>query len=271
MTPRYKDQDYQKLAQAIVDDFIKEDVPLQESYSKVARDLELNAHEARRLLEATNVNAHLSLFEKMGNDHRYVEFTTLDPQNVGEMAFAKTASADRIRGYSAEPVVMDEMAYFNTLDVNEFYDTRKDELEKIAAQVVPTIEDTERGPYEGERGWRAVATLEKTGSELESLLRQKHLVYEESLEKLANYMRRVDAIPFDELEKDAMALHDNAAPVLLKLREYSGRGAGPLEKTANHYVITKNEHRLFGEAVAAYEDCVAYAHGLQWFNQQVGG
>lgn len=270
MTPRYKDQDYQKLAQAIVDDYVTNEVPLDESYEKVARDLELNAHEARRLLEATNVNAHLSLFEKMGEDHRYVEFETLDPEKLASTIFTeKTKKIAAVSTPNDTPNPYYEWLHLDLPD--EHFDDVREEVEKVAAAEVPELEEHTRGDYEGDRGWAAVATLEKTGAELESLLRQAHIVYEEELEKLADYMRRVDAMPWTQLEKDAMSLHNNAGPVLSKLREETRREGAPLQKTANHFVVTQTEHALLARCVDAYEKCAEYANALQWFNRRVDG
>ena len=268
MRARFQDTDYQKMAAAIVDDFVDSTIPLEDSLVKVARDMDLNAHEARRLLEATNVNAHLSLMQKMGDDHRYVEFATLDPMKVAGLLFdggEKTASC--------ETALLAETPDFEDLALalpDERYEDIRHRVEKVAAASVPVIEYPGSGPYEGVRGFNAARTLEKTGEELEMCLRQAHLVYEEKTASLLSYMKRVDAISWEELEIDAMALHEGSAlPIIHKLRGTFTPGAWntSLEKQG-HFVITGREHQLFKECVETHAECAKYAKALDWFERR---
>lgn len=272
MKARLGSNDYQKLAQAIVDDFVNDDVPLQESFLKAARDMSLNAHESRRLLEATNVNAHLSLMQKMGGDgHRYVEFETLDPEKLAAELFdnapeEKTASYHTPEG---APSIFGEDLGLELED--ERFAAMKDAVEKVAAQAVPDLDEHIPGKYDGHRAWAAAATLHKTAEELEMQLRQHYIVYEEKVASLRDYMRRVDAMPWDELEKDAMALSDGAAaPVLRKLRDVRGeQTAEPLQKQA-HFVITNEAHAKLSDCLEAHAECVKLAKALEWLQRKVG-
>lgn len=269
MRARFQDTDYQKMAQAIVDDFVGAEIPLEDSIVKVASDMELNAHEARRLLEATNVNAHLSLMQKMGDDHRYVEFQTLDPTKLAGLLFngeEKTAS------YYEEPAAP-AFSGFEDLSLelpDERYEAVRHRVEKTAAAAVPEMEEHVRGDYEGARGWGAAVTLQKTAAELEMQLRIAHLDYEDKVASLLSYMKRVDAIGWDQLEKDAMALHEESAfPVIRKLQStfVPGTWQAPLEKHA-HFVVTGREHALFAECVTGHQECTKLAKALNWFERR---
>jgi hypothetical protein len=256
------------MAQAIVDDFVDSTVPLEDSLVKVARDMELNAHEARRLLEATNVNAHLSLMQKMGEDHRYVEFATLDPTKVAALLFD---GGEKTAEYYEPEASSDPGFEYLALELpDERYEDIRHRVEKVAAEAVPVIEYPGSGKYEGERGWAAAATLHKTGEELEMQLRVSHLDYEDKVASLLTFMKRVDTIGWDELEKDAMSLFEESAfPVIRKLRSTFTPGAWqtPLEKQA-HFVVCGEEHSLFEECVLAHKECVKLAKALTWFEQR---
>jgi len=87
----FNNADYDSLSTAIVNDFVQDgSETLQTRIAKVASDLRMGPNEARRLLERTNVRAHLTLFDKRAaEDDRYVEFAVADPDALMSELFGQ--------------------------------------------------------------------------------------------------------------------------------------------------------------------------------------
>lgn len=252
--PRFNDQDYQRLAKAITKDHVDEKVPLSDGFQKAARDCRMNAHEATRLLQATNVTAHLELFDKMGSA-RYVEFDALEPDDELPKLFDG--------GVETSEKVAEAWELGLELP-DERWERLREGVEKVAAAEVPVEEARATpGPYDGERGWNALRLAEKTAEEVAYRLRVAYLDYEEELEKLATLFRRVDAMDYPEFEKDAVALYPDAEPVIAKLREMTRRAPEPLEKQATRYVITRREHEALEGVMCKFREARDYANAYQ--------
>jgi hypothetical protein len=265
----YSDQDYQKLAKAIVDDFVQQAVPLEDSVVKLAQDRALNAYETRRLLEATNLNAHLVLFEKM-SEHKYVDFDVVDPESVCEKLFASPDPADHASGD-------DGSIFGKTASLHlELPDERWEKLshgvaEKLAAEAFPTPEAPAVDPYAGVKYHHAVQLTAKVAEELQMKARAAHMFYTDKVAELANTFTYLSAMPFEEFEKDAHALATVAPAILAKVREFNPNlPAFEPSKLASdaHFVVERKEHALFREVVAAYNTALELAHGCQWFEEQ---
>jgi hypothetical protein len=266
----YNDQDYQKLAKAIVDDLVERAIPLEDSVVKLATDQGLNAYETRRLLEATNLNAHLVLFEKMA-DHKYVDFDVVDPESVCEKLFASPDPRDHEGS--------DDM-FGKTASLNlELPDERWEKLsfhlaEKLAAEAFPAPAVPEPvDPYAGDKLHHAVQLTTKVAEELKMRALGAHMHYTDKVAALAETFSYLSAMPFEEFEKDAHAIADadRVVHILAKMREVNPRlpeTAQVKTASARRFVVERKEHALFREVVAAYNEALDLALGYQWYEAQ---
>ena len=261
----YNDRDYQTLAKAIVTDFVQGGCPLEDSVVKTANDMSFNPHETRRLIEATNVNAHLTLFEKQA-DHKYVEFDIVEPQVVIDRLFASPADTD---GNAA----LEKSASDLHLQLpDERWDRVRERVEKTAATLVPEVEEEpERKKYAGVQAHHAIQKVNKVKDELETQLYSRYLDYQEKVARLRTQFRLLDAMDFRQFEKDAHALYpaEDVAHPLMTLRDMMGIET---EKNASYdtdaYVIERREHQFLKEAVEAYRQVREIADGLEWYQKR---
>jgi hypothetical protein len=258
----YNDSDYQRLADAAVTDFIRGGVPLVDSAIKIAKEHSLNVHEARRLVEATNVATHLTLFDKMA-EHKYVEFNVVDPDTVCDTLFA-----DPDRSRSADCGI-DKVASDLSLDVPDerwahlrvkAAAAAAAEFQKVASIEVPL------DPYRGVRAHQAINKLAATRDALRTNLSAAYIKYEEKVAAVQHAFTFIDAPNRAEFEKDAFALHDRdeAAHVLLAVF-----GDFSQEKTSSapRYVDAKKEHALFKAAIDARAEARKHASVVTWFEE----
>lgn len=260
------DKDYQSLAQAIVCDYMDQNVPLRDSLVKVAGEQGFNVHETRRLLETTNVHAHLSLF-KQAEDKKYVEFDVIDPNDVcGELFGRVNTSCDD--GPHEKVASLSEADLFLDLP-DEHYNAMEEQIEKTAASLVPDVEEeAPRGPYDGDRGYHAYSLVNKVANELENKVLELHQDYTEALEKLSSEFKSVYAADFTDFEKDAYALHgDDAKHVIHSVCGLLRREPTNV-KVANHYVIETPAHEKLAHAVSTYKDLKRHIRGFQWYEKQ---
>jgi len=265
----YNDKDYQRFAKSIVDTFVQQAVPLEDGVVKVADDRCMNAYEARRLLEATNLNAHLVLFEKMA-DHKYVEFDVVEPEKVASRLFASPDPDD----HDDEPDFFGKVASLRLELPDERWDTLSHQVaEKLAAEAFPAAAEPEpEDPYAGDKMHHAIQLTNKVAEELKMAALAAHMEYTDKVAALAQTFNYVSSMPFEEFEKDAHALADSqvAATILAKVREHNPRLPESSEKTASatRYVVERKEHGMFREVVAAYNDALELAQGCAWMERQ---
>jgi hypothetical protein len=264
----YNDRQYQSMAKAIISDFSEKRCALDAGVVKVAQDLSLNANETRRLVEATNVHAHLELFEKMA-EHRYVEFDVVDPTGVLDCLFASPATVDK-----NSPLEKTAAVLFTELP-DERWDQVRERVQKVASEAVPHVEEPQQEKVAARHVMAAADKVAKTTDELETRLHEAYLNYNDKVAALREQFRYTDAIEFDEFARDAYGLlGKHAEHTIEKLRELMRL---PQEKTAEawenptEFVIERREHALFKEAVAAYQTACDVGRGLEWHNQYTRG
>lgn len=78
-----KEEDYQKLANAASIDLVDNNIPLNDSVSKLASQFEMNQDQLYRLCEATNNTAFNHIFKKKASEsERLVDFEVADPKKI---------------------------------------------------------------------------------------------------------------------------------------------------------------------------------------------
>lgn len=130
------DPEYEAHAQAIVDAAFSGGPTLVEGVIKCAAAVDMNPNETARLIEATNVCAHLSQF-KCAGDSRYIQFDVVDPAIVEQRLFGKVPvpspeSASQCGGYAGEKTASAQYDSFNDWEAPLVFS----QVEKIAADAL---------------------------------------------------------------------------------------------------------------------------------------
>jgi hypothetical protein len=88
-------------ARQAINAYLQNEVPLNESITKIAEEHALNKEQIARVIEAANTNTYIDLFEKSAD--KYVQFPTADPNAIGTELpkVAQVSDSD----YSLEPPV----------------------------------------------------------------------------------------------------------------------------------------------------------------------
>lgn len=259
----YSDHDYQKFAQEIVAEYVLESRPLQDGVVKRASESQMNAHETRRLLEATNLKAHLTLFEKM-SDHRYVEFDVVDPKAVGDLLFAspeptKTASALNIfpeanMGYTVP---------------DEYWEERRPAAEKVASESVPEIAVEAAPTWDVYKVHGALLGTKKVAEEIDVAVTEAYWAYRDGVTKLASMFSRADSSDYGTFCQEAAKLHSGTklAQVLEDVWENlprQVREGSNFTKSAGAYVIERDEHRVLAACISDLEKAAQMQHAKDW-------
>lgn len=198
-------EDYEKLAQTVVDTFIDHDTPLSDGVVKVARELELNPNQIRNLTQLSNVNAHLRLFEKRAED-KIVEFTPVDPRAVIHAVLQESTT---------EKTASDDERYNRDLDFfGDFAQRKSEPTEKLAE-----VEDNGKPAHGPDYRTNLVLRLQKVAEELNSQRLQHAHTYVEELDKLASEFAKLYGPDFGSFEKDAVSRFGQlAVPTLNDIR-----------------------------------------------------
>lgn len=260
-------QDYSEFAKAAVADLIDREIPLEDSVVKIAQEHGLNQDQVHRLIEQTNTLAHLNLFEKMsGEDGKYVQFKTADPDNV--IPSTQKTAAFAPRAASTDP----EDGDFLLPLPNEHYAEKCAELEKTASddseiQEILRATSPNTNPYDGARGFDKVARVRGVARELELHTLEEYERYKLACESLLQDLRRKSPEELLEFEKDAYALHpDDAEIVLSHLHVISEKRFTPgLEKTARtrKLVLCGPVHEKLAECVSARQKALEYGQAYE--------
>ena len=205
---------------------------------KVAQDHSLNRNEIQRISEAYNASAQLALMKRAKDDDS-IEVDDIIPLADGVEA------ADKVFGKPSEMVKGDKKD--DMLDPENY---KADALLKAASAIAPESM-TFKEPVARSVPLRKVASVavgvavertpgqhidylvKKAEDQLSALKSEHSLVADKAaqlkwaalqrMNKIAEYMERVDAPRFDQIEKVAMALHGDSVNLICKMI-YEGCG-----------------------------------------------
>lgn len=261
-------RDYEKLAKAIVSDYQGCGQPLRDSIIKVADDHDLNVHETQRLIEQTNLKTHLTLFKEASD--KYVEFDVVEPDDVIGELFGRVPPTQGDAGPGEK--VASEVLVDHHFDLP---DERRQEtwgaIEKTASEA-PDVEEPDTRPYAGDRGYHVYARLNKIASEFQNTIREKHIEYEDAIEKLAQEFRSIYGPDLKAFEKDAYALYgEDAGNAVFKLHEALNKTPSMAPtKLASHFVHEEGVHEKLAQAIEIHQDLVDHIEGYQAFIKKAG-
>ena len=257
-------EDYEKLAQNIVDDFIGNDTPLIQGVSKVASSMELNPHEIRNLTQLSNVAAHLRLFEKKAGN-KMVEFLPVDPRDVIQGMFKdvpteKTASDD---SYSRE---------------SDFYGDFGTKVLEITSEKLATDAPEQKRTSKPIHRSDMIQRLRKVAEELDSRRLQSAWEYTEEIDKLASEFAKLYGPELGPFEKNAVARYGNVAvPILndirsrLRMPKVSLAAAQSNTKVAHVIDDDTPVMRSLLQLIKSATDTNDCARGLSFLKEKVGG
>jgi len=253
------DTDYQKLANAVADDLIKQRTPLNDSICKLASDMGMNDEQIARLSEATNNVTFNKLFQARGEDKtasdRLIEFDVADTKKIlGRLI--KHAESGRSSEKTASLWEMRE------LDDETMHAIRSPEgpaMEKVAFELRPESRPSTE---------KDLRTLRKAAEHTHHRKLAAEMDYQDRLVSLAKHFNKLyDVMPFSEFEKTAAAmfgktaeLHLNALRTLRKMPEVT-YNIETLTKTAGVIDDTFPEIKQFAALMAAANDVAAISRG----------
>lgn len=251
------EKDYKKLAGAIADDLIQQKIPLNNSVTKLAKSMNLNHEQVRRLCETTNNVTFNKVFhtsDKTASD-RMIEFDVADPKQILG-AVIKEASVDhhtKVAAYELRPL-NDEMHGLRHPEPE--YEERIKVAFELRPQAQPSEEIDRR-------------TLRKVLSNMRHQKIATNMEYLDGVTELRGYFRRIyDVVPFDEFEKVAAARFGNeAVGPLNEIREMMGMpqvdyDISRLEKVAGFVDDTTTEMQLLQQIISAQKERVKLAQGI---------
>jgi len=215
--------EFKKMAQAVVDNYLKRSVPLADGLSKVSLDNALNPEQVKNLVQLANTMAHLTLFDQKNDGDKIVEFDPADPATVIKKVFV-----------NGEPVTPDAPES-SMSDSSDMFGDLGDVLDKVKAVLKdnsgtasvdsPKVEQetSDEQPQASEtspaKRQMLIIKIRKVASELESRQHQAAYEYKDELDKLAADFAKLYGSDFNEFEKDAFALRGElAVPVIADLR-----------------------------------------------------
>lgn len=274
--------EFKKMAQGIVDDYLKRSVPLTDGLSKLSLENALNPEQVKNLVQLTNTMAHLALFDQKNDGDKIIEFDPADPAVVVKKVFinGEPVSSD-IEGASSEnPIDM-----FG--DLNAVLDKVKSVLgdnsnpveQEAAAKSPPPEQETSSEQLQTPEVSPAkrqmlIIKIRKVASELESKQHQTAYEYKDELDKLAADFAKLYGSDFREFEKDAFALRGELAfPILADLRHclrMPKLAEAQFTKTARVVDSKTKEMRSLDRLIKLNDEWQAISQARAWLQESVG-
>lgn len=142
---KYAENNYVKWARDAIAANDANGTPLEDSVVRVVKTAELNEEQTRRLVERTNTMMHMHRSMKMAEsrtEHRYVEFTAVDPESVIEKTRPVKLAAAEYPQYGLRLVPNHEFLNYEIKTASELA-----ALEKNASYNEADIVDDYVSPY----------------------------------------------------------------------------------------------------------------------------
>lgn len=208
-------EDFEKMARAVVDDYLKTSTPMEKTIIKVALDEGLNPDQIKNLVNMSNVMAHMTLFDKKAED-KIVEFEPADPASVLKHIY-KSGEVEEVAAPAAP--TPDRVADLFG-DITELVDKvkamagRPEEAESATPE--EPAEEVDVAPRKKQM---LIIKIRKVAEDLTDKKLQCAHEYKEELDKLATEFARLYGPDHTEFEKDAMVTRgETVMPILADVR-----------------------------------------------------
>lgn len=254
-------QDYDKIAQEVVQDFMQQSKPLDESVASKARDMELNPEQIKNLVHAANALTTLAMMDAKTDGDKYVEFEPADAKTVlGKVYASGDKQAEQRTSASPE-----------TNNAEFLGDLESQGLEGCCSNGSDTKDENKTTKSV------LIMRIQKAAEELEHQKLAAAHEYREQLDKLAAEFARLYGPDVREFEKDAFDVHgESALPLIADLRRCLRMDAPQSDKftkTASQKRLVDTDTSLFKtfdsmlKLAKEYNDCAA---GMAYLKANAG-
>ena len=209
-------EDFEKMARAVVDNYLESSEPMEKNIIKVALDNGLNPDQIKNLVNMSNVMAHMTLFDKQASD-KVVEFEPADPASVLKQIY-KSGEVEEAPAPAAGPVPDRIADLFG--DISELVDKVKEMAGRQSEEASPAVPEEEPEVAVSPRKKQMlIIKIRKVASDLNDKKLQCACEYKEELDKLATEFAKLYGPDHDEFEKDAMTVRGpTVMPILTDVR-----------------------------------------------------
>jgi hypothetical protein len=258
-------EDYESMADGIVDSFAARQEPLNSSILKIAKEHDMNPDQIKRLVEMSNVKAFLKLFKDPANREKNIEFDVADPKKVLDDYYKPGAKGGKTISITKITVTGggggDGGDFFS--DIPNMMHAKKypEDAKSVREKTAEAVDDL----YVAKPKREVVEfRLRKVAQQFHDKIYELEHEYQEGLDKLASEFRRDYGPDYREFEKTALHLHGlGVMPLIEDLRKVTRckTEVYDLEKAASRVFIDDNtpEHTLFAKMVECKQDQLKYA------------
>ena len=224
----FQPEDFEKMARAVVDGYLKKATPLESNIVKVALDNGLSPDQIRNLVQLANTMAHLTLFNEKKDGDKVVEFEPADPLAVLKRIYHDKTPAPALSEQSDASAPMSSVQDLFG-DLSEIADKVKALAvapgDDEAPAAVETPEAAESVPDQSQvsvspaKRQMLIIKIRKVAEDLNDRRLQHACEYKEELDKLAAEFAKLYGPNYAEFEKDAVSVRGRTAlPVLADIR-----------------------------------------------------
>jgi len=262
--------DFEKMARAVVDDFLSHEIPLMDGLTKVSVEEGLNPDQVQNLVQLANRIAHLVLFDKKTDGDKIVEFDPADPDAVLKNIFSSGCPSSTDDSEVCEAVSPTD----KITDLFGDFPDMSSKLKQVMDEAPDVGEAEEVGEPSKHRRATVVIKIRKVAEELETQKHQKALEYKDELDKLAAEFAKLYGPDFREFEKEAMALRGElAVPVLTDVRRclrLSERVPKYIEKTASVIDTNKSDIKSLDKLIKLAQEHQDNKEALEYIKEKAG-
>lgn len=210
--------DYERMSDTVVNDFLKEDVNLNDGILKVAQERDLNPEQVKRLVEMSNTKTFLKKFSEKDDGDKNVNFDVADSNKILKAFYSDDApksikitkvTISRVPGNDLELDFPDMM---RSIRENIPEPVKEEKEEKAASEKIDTTEEvkiTKKAKY------KTTLRLRKIAEELLNRVYESEYSYNDERDKLASEFCKLYGPDYREFEKDAI-LHYGTEDIYAK-------------------------------------------------------
>lgn len=263
--------EFKKMAQLVVDGYLKQSIPLEEGLAKVAIDQGLNPDQIKNLVQLANTMAHLTLFDQKTDGDKVIEFVPADPAAVIKRVFTNGEPPEDAS--TPAEVLRSESDFFS--DLPDLLDKVRDMIRKPEELMTAPESETKNTGVSPTKRQMLIIRIRKVASELENKKHETAFEYKDTLDKLASDYAKLYGPSYAEFEKDALALRGELAlPVLADMRRCLrlprlDTSPGML-KSARVVDSESKPMKLLDRLIKLNSDYENYAEAQEYLTEQVG-